>query len=206
MDKATKLGILLAFNGLLRSREYCHPTVKHPPQGTARLRRAQRSDVKLSEDLTYMTMRVFGKSDLYNHGPIMHFAAQPGDALCVVKQMSDYLQWRDAHFAPDEPLLIKSSGLFVTRRDVAAALKKHCWPCGLLPSQVSTHSLRYGGAFELYEGGATWPDIISRGRWTSEDAKKLAMQYASFSKERSTRLSKRLRLDRGDSASLFAPL
>jgi hypothetical protein len=151
-------------------------------------------------------MRVFGKSDLYNHGPTMHFAAQPDDAHCVVSLMHSYLQWRDAHFAPDDPLLIKTSGLFVTRRDIATALKKHCLSNDLLPSQVSTHSLRYGGAFELYENGATWPDIIARGRWTSEDAKKLAMQYASFSKQRSTILSKRLRLDRGDSASLFAPL
>lgn len=171
-----------------------------------RLRRARREDVRISPDGSYMTMRVFGKSDLYNHGPIMHFPAQPGDPLCVVAFMQKYLQWRDNIHAPEEPLLIRRTGLFVVRKDIASILKRHCLACGVRPSQMSTHSLRYGGAFELYECGASWPDIIARGRWTSDDAKKLAMQYAGFSKARTARLSKRLRLDTGDSAAVFAPL
>jgi hypothetical protein len=205
-DSAIKLGVLLAFNGLLRSREYSHPSVKHtlPPQ--QRLRRAQRDDITISPDGSFFTMRVFGKSDLYNHGPAMYFTAQPGDPLCVVAAMISYLSWRDAKFNATDPLLIKKSGLFVTRNDIAKALKKHSLACGIRPTQVSSHSLRYGGAFELYECGASWPDIIARGRWTSEDAKKLAMQYAGFSKSRTTKLTKRLRLDQGDSAQMFAPL
>jgi hypothetical protein len=153
-----------------------------------------------------MTMRIFGKSDIYNHGPSMYFTAQPGDPFCVVARMKSYLTWRDAIYPPDHPLLIRRSGLFVVRKDVASALKRHCISCGIRPSQVSTHSLRYGGAFELFENGASWPDIIARGRWTSDDAKKLAMQYASFSKNRTVKLSNRLRLDKDDSATLFAPL
>ena len=203
IDPAVKVGVLLAFNGLLRVSEYCSHTIR--PAATP-LRRMQRDDVRVAPAGSYFSARIFGKSDMFNHGPEMQFPEKPGDSHCVVARLRTYLTWRDARYSPSQPLLIRSSGLFVVRKDIDAALKKHSLDAGLRPSQVSTHSLRYGGAFELVDNGASWEEVIARGRWRSDDAKRLAMQYSNFSKKRNIDVSERLRIDHHPSAELYTPL
>jgi len=202
-DMAVKTAALTAFNGLLRSREYCSPYVKLPQDPKKILRRLQRNDLRMEPDGSAFSIRVFGKSDSYNHGPDMHFCSQPGDARCIVQAMRRYLTWRDTAFAHELPLFIKRDGGFVTPDDITTAIKRHAKAAGLPAHQSGTHSLRYGGAFELIDNGAQWPDVIARGRWRSEDAKKLAMQYAGFSKARTTVVAARLSLAGNKSAESF---
>ena len=206
IDDAVKLGILLGFNGLLRCSEYCSATSKPAKNPEAAPRRLQRKDVRVATDSSFVAVRTFGKSDPFNHGPEMHFAAAAGDPLCVVATTAKYLAWRDQRFTANDPLLILRSGKFVTASNVSEALKKHAASVGLIPRNIGTHSLRYGGAFELVASGASWDDVIARGRWRSIGAKRLAMQYASFSVDRTVNIAQRLRLDGTDSAQLFARL
>ena len=206
IDGAVKLGILLGFNGLLRCSEYCSATTKPAKDPKNGPRRLQRSDVRVATDRSYVAVRTFGKSDPFNHGPEMNFAAAVGDPLCVVSTTAAYLQWRDIKYSPTDPLLILHNGKFLTAVNVADALKKHAASVGLIPRNIGTHSLRYGGAFELVASGAPWDDVIARGRWRSIGAKRLAMQYASFSIDRTVNIAQRLRLDGTDSAQLFARL
>ena len=204
IDDAVKLGVLLGFNGLLRCSEYCSATTKPAANPALAPRRLKRQDVRIAANQSHVAVRTFGKSDPFNHGPEMHFAAVSGDPLCVVATTSAYLAWRDQHFTASDPLLILKNGKYLTAVNVSDALKKHAASVGLVPRNIGTHSLRYGGAFELVASGASWDDVIARGRWRSKGAKRLAMQYASFSVDRTVNIAQRLRLDGSDSAQLFA--
>ena len=205
LPTAVRVGVLLAFNGLLRVGEYTAPSGIKIEPGRTLLRKA----VRFSAGAATASVRIVSsKGDTECKGPEMHFVSRPSDRYCVVGNLKQYTLWRD-HAFPDSaslPLLLHPDGKYVTAADISAALRKHTTAAGLDPELYKPHCLRYGGAHEMCDNGISWEDIILAGRWKSDDAKRLAMHYAKFSVKRATAISKAMHIQGRASAQSFKPL
>ena len=195
LDTAVRLACLLAFLGLWRVSEYVSTS---PSSATEFVMR--RSDFVLRPDLacgpSYAYRIRRSKTDAAMRAPEYFFVPQPGDSHCPVRNLTAYLRSFDARgLPPDSPLFTKLNGSFVVRADIDAALKKHAPAFGFPADQVSSHSLRYGGAFELRDNNAPWQDILAAGRWKLGADVAMAVMYAKFSAKRQLATSARLRID-----------
>ena len=205
ISPAVRVGVLMAFNGLLRAREYTSEYVNSITEGSTLLRNA----VRFSPDYSSASVRIIhSKGDAKCRGPEMQFVARPTDCYCTVSNLRQYITWRDSTFPNSKqlPLLIHPDGRYVTPRDITAALRRHASAVGLDPERMTSHCLRYGGAHEMCDNGVPWEDIIIAGRWHSDDAKRLAMHYAKFSVKRATAIANAMHIQDRPSAQSFKPL
>lgn len=193
LHRAQRLATLLAFNGLLRSQDYCSTSRSKTPSKFTLLR----SDIRWDEHTSsYIIRQKRSKSDPMFQGRDFPFTRQPGEVHCPVKHIREYLRWYDANFPSQQhlPLLRLDDGRFLIRNDIITALRKHSAAVNIPPSHIASHSLRHGGAFELLEAGASMEEVIARGRWRGDSAVEMARHYGRFSVGRSQRISHLLRL------------
>jgi len=191
LGRGQRLGVLLAFNGLLRSEDYCSDTQSR----TASPYTLLRSDIFFDPSSgAYRAKFKKSKSDPALQGKYHQWLPQHGEASCPVKALRDYLGWFDARFAPNTPLLRMDDGRFLTRHLIDSALQKHAPAFGIDPADMSSHCPRFGGAFELFESGVPIQEIITRGRWRGQSAKAMAQHYGNLSVKRAQRTSDALRL------------
>lgn len=203
VDPAIKLACQLAFDGLLRVCEYA-AAKQHGQQQVAVL--AQRH-VRMQKDNSAFWMTLVRlKNDPARVGKEVIFEARPASQYCVVRRMQEYLRWRRRQKIADNtaPLLLTKAGTYVTKRMITKTLQRFAEDAGLPRDQISTHSLRVGGAFELRDNGASWQDIMLRGRWSARATNRMAVEYARFSKKRQRTITKGLALD-GPSAIPLIP-
>ena len=145
--------VLVAFFGLLRSSEY-----------TSRCRRAYEStntlmshDVTISNNIIYLHIKT-SKTDPFRRGCTIKIGSNPS-SLCPVSALRTYLNCRDQH---QGPLFSFSDGSYLTRQVISDLLSR-CFP----DVNLSSHSLRIGGASRAASIGL--PDSVIRllGRWSS---------------------------------------
>ena len=204
LDVATRLACLLAFHAMWRVSEYTSASPSTFGQFVM-----LRSDfvfkpaVGAHGAFAYRLRK--SKTDTAMRSPQLFLLPLSGDSHCPVANLSAYLRAFDARGLPaDSPLFTKADGSFVVRADIDRALKRHAPVFGFPADQVSTHSLRYGGAFELKSNGADWQDILVACRWKLGADISMAVLYAKFSAERAFATAERLRVD-GQVAATVLP-
>lgn len=173
-----RTAIQFAFEGMFRVSDYAKKA------GKATTTKLERSMIRWDNKLGgYIITLPWIKSSNVGQGFDVAFAPRPTDRFCPVKRMTSYLEWRDTvkRFPREAALFIRGDGKPVMEHQVNAILKKYAHCIGATQAQVSSHSLRTGGAFQMAEQGVGWDLIIQRGRWRSEKAEQLAMYYARFS-------------------------
>ena len=147
--------VTIAFFGLLRVSEYTAQHVSdYDPSSTLLI-----TDVTFDSTLSCasITLRA-SKTDPFRQGCCVRIGAT-GNALCPVSALWHFRHW--CHHQAG-PLFTFADGSFLTRHRIAA-LFTEC-----LPSiNLSTHSLRIGGASALASAGHSDSSIMLLGRWTS---------------------------------------
>jgi hypothetical protein len=177
---AVRSAVLLGFHGLLRVSEYTCDSAHVADVWCLAVRHVHFDSVS-------GTMAVHlprSKSDPFNTGLVMHFAPLHGDPICPVRAVRRLIKSFGPDVSPDRPLFSFSASSFVTRPDIAAAVKKHAHVMHLSPQHVSTHSLRIGGAFSMKSAGVDWATIVVRARWKAASAADMLLLYTRMSKER----------------------
>lgn len=195
-----RAAVLLGFHGLLRVSEYTSDSAHVVQPWTLAVRHVQFDSVS-------GTMAVFlprSKSDPSNSGMVMHFAPLEGDPICPVRAVRLLLASFGPNPSPDRPLFSFAADSFVTRRHVAAALKRHAHVMRVSPNDISTHSLRIGGAFTMKEADVDWATIVARARWKASSAADMFLLYTRLSKERLRSGADALRSDRPSHIPLVA--
>ena len=149
--------ILVAFFGLLRVSEYVTPSktsFDHKIHLSA-------SDISFSlcGNIVYLLIKT-SKTDPFRSSCKIRLCSI-GGILCPVNAIKNYLRVRGDQMGP---LFVLSSGVFVTRKFVAAFLKI------TLPNDVNlnTHSFRIGGASAAASCGIPDSAIKILGRWSSD--------------------------------------
>ena len=193
-DIGMRIAPLLIFTALLRSDEIL--ASHRSPALVNKHLTLLREDVRFDPDANAYIVRLkHSKSDPAAVGPESHWMSAGDDSHCPVRNLHAYLEWYDARFSAGEPLMRRADGRFMIRADVDAMVKKHARVLGFPAGQVSVHSLRHGGAFELAENDVPWEDIVLMGRWSIEHGKVMALHYAHFSVKRARRIANALRID-----------
>ena len=196
VDEAVSLAIQCAFEGLLRVSDYA----KKPKHKAPKLKRKH---LRFDEALDGFVIALpWEKTSNVGQGHDVPFARREDDSYCLVARMKAYLRWRDTYYGQDDSLFIQRSGKPVMEYQINVVLKEHAWMVGASPTQVSSHSLRVGGACEMKDAGATWTDIIIRGRWRGQSAKQLAMYYARYSVARAKKAAECFRVSGGAAAAV----
>lgn len=206
IDQAVRTAVLFGYHGMLRVEEYTAASRVRVDKDWTLLRR----DVVFDDQEDAISVRIKkSKSDPAFQGPQFSITAS-GGVYCPVQAIRSYTAWFDTRFGPDEPLFRHANRSFVTRIDIDRALKKHATAVmGISPYDISTHGLRYGGAFEMADAYVRrgcpidWGTIIARGRWHGQSAEMLAEHYARFSVARAQMADRALSLDDNHSARVF---
>lgn len=96
------------------------------------------------------------------------FAHKNNDRLDPVKAM-DNIFWRShaQDKTPYKPFFCTEEGTPITATSVRRTLKEALARAGYNPRQFSGHSLRRGGAQDLFNARIPLADIMALGRWTS---------------------------------------
>ena len=179
-----RCAVLVAYDGLLRVGEYTARTTTDP-----RRCKLQCDDVHVYDDRICFKLR-FTKGDAYNAGEFVNFVPVPGDRYCPVAAVREYVRSEPLCRRKGMPFFVKRSttgrATFVTKRDISNALKKHAGGIGFSSSDVASHSLRIGGAYEMANAGESWEAISVRGRWSLKSGHAMAVMYARVSRERLT--------------------
>ncbi len=190
IDVAVRTAVLLAWDQMLRAREYvCDSACSFNPKSTLQLNHV----VPDASNGGFSVRIVHSKTDVYNAGVDLHVLPRVGDRFCPCRALSEYLPWRRSAAATSDPFFILRSGAYVTREDITRALKKHAADAGLPPDRITSHSIRIGGCFTLANGGVDWENIRVRGRWTDDSI--MPLMYARMSVGRQSAASQGLRLD-----------
>ena len=156
-DKAMwRSTILTAFFGLLRVSEFTCPgtfdsTIHLSPE-----------DISFNHDYSIMFVKIkASKTDPFRVGVTLRLASIRNHALCPVRAMRIYLQFRSTY---PGPLFIFDSGVYLSRAYLAAFLQIS------LPAvhNINTHSFRIGGASAALSAGASDALIRIMGRWSSD--------------------------------------
>ena len=205
LELCLRAAVGIAFNGLLRVSEYAlvGPLAKWSP--ALRLTRADVTDLRLTTTDDVIAIKIkASKTDLALQGATLSFVAVPDDPLCCVATLRKYIKWRDSrHFDARTPFFLFADGSPLRRSHIANALKAAGPAFGILPANISTHSLRHGGAMNLKDAGLDWETIMTRGRWSLANTNKMAVHYSRFSVARNEAVAGALALN-GPAARVFA--
>ncbi len=191
-----RTAILVAYQALLRAREFCSERARSLQRGLAS------TDVKWVSHAQHFVVKVSGKSDMYNQGELVPIQRDPvaavaGADYCPVRAMQAYIAAEPASRLPGQAFFIKRvdgrpSNVVVD--DVSQALKKHAAGLGCNVERISSHSIRIGAAFQLASAGVDWQTIGVRGRWSPVSTSKMAQMYARMSTQRLDRVASALSL------------
>ena len=111
---------------------------------------------------------VFSKADQSGRGRILHHhASLNGTGQCIVRRLESYIAVTRTSFgAKAEDALFDIPGFpTLTTETLTAVMRATCGSLGLPSSQVSAHSLRYGGATTLAAAGFPEYIIAFYGGW-----------------------------------------
>lgn len=154
--------ITSAFHGLLRSAEYTAPTARSADA----LRTLTWRQVTVEESRVVFNLNVTKTRQLGNGDPVI-ISATGNSRTCPVDAIKAYRRsaqlTTDTQCSLDYPFFRFSNGRNLTREDVTRCLRLalHC-------TDVSSHSLRSGGATALAQQGARDWEIRASGRWASQ--------------------------------------
>jgi hypothetical protein len=182
LPTALRTAAIVGFFFLLRISEFAAHDAQHPSKFILR-----RCDVKFFKNgLEVTCWDIPDEVQLYIRGSKTdskmqgcyrsHFCS--GGELCPVRALVLWMRLTDGKTAPLDPLFSvptkrsATTGIYttriLTRQQVAAVLKKHARFDGLSERDVSTHSLRIGGATALVQAGAEFAAVQIVGRWASD--------------------------------------
>jgi hypothetical protein len=209
-DASIQLGVrtavLVAYQALLRGREYCSARARSLQRGLAS------ADVRWVSHAQHFVLKVSGKSDMYNQGELIPIQRDPvaavaGAEYCPVRALQTYIAAEPASRVPGQAFFVKRvdgrpSNVVVD--DVSQALKKHATRLGCNVERISSHSIRVGAAFQLASAGVDWQTIGVRGRWSPVATSKMAQMYARMSTQRLDRIASALSLAQNpDDCAMF---
>ena len=158
-----RAALATAFQGLLRSAEYC---------GTKGKLMLTRADIVQIDDDKMVIMMHPCKNMHHLGGKTCPLVIGGGgthiDAVAEVKNMLE-VDPRDASAADSTPLFRDPSTNQPIAYDAMLAIVKRLMAAvGENPDHFGTHSLRIGGATALFAGGASETVIRTMGRWSSD--------------------------------------
>jgi hypothetical protein len=185
ISPGVRCALLIAWDALLRSREYCsHTASTFDPRFTMLRRHATFHSSSLELFVPH------SKSDPWNAGASIFLYANADTAFCPVSALRRYIASTPT-FLPDQPLFRHNDGSYVVRDDISAALKRHALAVSIPQHLVSSHSIRIGAAFTLMDRGVDWNTIKVRGRWKTDS---VALSYGRMSDSRARAASQALSL------------
>jgi len=185
IDIAIRTAILVAWECMLRSREYVSERALGRPDPIATLCGQHVRTIEAGDGIALRI--VHSKSDRNNEGSSMFFFRR-NDSHCPVAAITEYVRQRPSAVLHNEAFFRKvvAGGRVsnVTRTDINNALQRHASAAGLDPARVTSHSIRIGAAWEMANAGVSWQHIQVRGRWSGETISAMTVMYARMSKER----------------------
>jgi len=176
LSLALRVAIQFAFEGLLRVSDYAKKSGKWAEP------KLMRHHIRwCTASRAFIITLPWVKGMRVGQGFDVVYVERQDDVRCPVKAMRQYLAWRDAVYGADGPLFLRDDGKPIMEYEVNRALKAYAHLINAAADDVSSHSLRSGGAFTMKEAGCDWGEIAIRGRWSSEKRKEMAKYYARFS-------------------------
>lgn len=182
-----RAAVAVAFELMLRSSEFCNPTMTtlNPHKCLRRRHVLWRPEYAAFEVRLGRT-----KGDPFHLGPSLYLfdRTDQGDATCAAALLRAYLD-STPHHHPDSPLWILPNGAYLTSQPVAKVLEQHATLVGLPAHLVKLHSLRIGGAFAMLSAGCPWPVIKAWGRWLTDQAAQLYTRMGDISSRRAASIA-----------------
>ena len=165
-----RAAIAVAFQGLLRSAEYC--SNKRASKEKLLKTLPTRSDLKALDDTKMVMMMCPCKNMAHLGGKTVPLVIGAGGTIIdAVKEVTNLLNVDKVPKAldADTPLFRDPrTGMPLTYETMLDIIKKLMIAVGEDPDEFGTHSLRIGGATALYAQGATPMVIRTMGRWSSD--------------------------------------
>ncbi len=145
-------------------RYYVHPNTSPTTKTFDPDITALRSDLYRGTDFYAINIKS-SKTDPFRRGVVLK-VYKNGSELCPVIALDKYLamSWENRSISNNTPLFRFYSGKYLTRRDVSIALRRFSGGT----ENISSHSLRIGGATTLASLGQPSWLIQSMGRWSSD--------------------------------------
>ena len=156
----------VAFQGLLRVSEYAANHRHDLSYRTLRLANIRFYPTKSSPSRIEILL---ARSKTNQYGvckEAVAFECTCSSNICAFHRLLEYLEHCHSNSRSSDPLFAFASGAILSKRDVNRLIDKMCDSISLDKRDYSSHSMRSGGATELYLAGVPL-DLIQRiGRWS----------------------------------------
>ncbi|XP_065181704.1 uncharacterized protein LOC135812267 isoform X2 [Sycon ciliatum] len=160
--------VLTAFHGLLRASEFLAPHATRVD--STRTLTWQQISVQASSAV--VRLRVTKTAQLGDGGQVQ--LRETRDDFCPVRALTAYLDLAGQREAT-EPVFVFASGRFLTREELTKILR-----LALRTNEVSSHSMRIGGASLMAQRGASEWQVKRAGRWRSSACERYVRQAAGM--------------------------